>query len=97
MFFELCNWIIFLEELHGLRQSEALDRLQNMPAVCCRWFSGMSMESIKVKIAFSMLVPFLNLNCSGTKILFDCKCCFGLLNSNVSRTLDNDSNNDIGL
>jgi len=55
------------------------------------------MVSIEVKIAFSMLIPFLNLNCSGTKILFDCKCSCSLLNSNVSRTLVSDSNNDIDL
>lgn len=44
-----------------------------------------------------MLVPFLNLNSSGAKILFDCKCWFNLLNLNVSRTFDNESNGDTGL
>ena len=55
------------------------------------------MVSVKLKIAFSMLVPFLNLNCSGIKILFDCKYFLNLLNRNISRILDSDSNNDIGL
>ena len=55
------------------------------------------MVSITVKITFSMLVPFLNMNCCGTKKLFDCKCWFNLLNSDVSRTFDSDSNNDICL
>ena len=44
-----------------------------------------------------MLVPFLNLNSSGAKILFDWKCWFNLLNLNVSRTFDNKSNGDTGL
>jgi len=55
------------------------------------------MISIKVKIAYSMLVPFLNLNSSGAKILFDCKCSFNPLNLHVSRTFDNESNGDTGL
>jgi len=55
------------------------------------------MISINVKIAYSMLVPFLNLNSSGAKILFDWKCWFNLLNLNVSRTFDNKSNGDTGL
>jgi hypothetical protein len=55
------------------------------------------MISIKVKIAYSMLVPFLNLNSSRAKILFDCKCWFNLLNINFSRSFDNESNGDTGL
>jgi hypothetical protein len=55
------------------------------------------MIPIKVKIAYSMWVPFLNLNSSGAKILFDCKCWFNLLNLNVSRTFDNERNGDTGL
>jgi hypothetical protein len=68
-----------------------------MPTICCQWFSEVNTISINVKIAYSMLVPFLNLNSSGAKILFDCKCCFNLLNLNVSRTFDNESNGDTGL
>lgn len=55
------------------------------------------MISIKVKIAYSIFVPFLNLNSSGAKILFNCKCLFNQLNLNVSRTFDSESNGDTGL
>ena len=44
-----------------------------------------------------MLVPFLNLDRSGAKILFHCKCWFNLLNINVSRILRNDGNSDTDL
>jgi hypothetical protein len=44
-----------------------------------------------------MFVPFLNLNCTGAKILFKCECWFTPLNSHVCRTLHNDSNSDTDL
>ena len=68
-----------------------------MPTTLCQSFSDVSTVSVKVRFAFSMLVPFLNCNYSGAKILFNCICWFNLLNMNVSRTFDNDSNSDIGL
>jgi hypothetical protein len=43
------------------------------------------------------MVLILNWNCSGAKNLFKCICWFNLLNINVSRTFDHDSNSDIGL
>jgi hypothetical protein len=72
-------------------------RYDLMPTNCCQCFSEVNMISIKAKIAYSMLLPFLNLNSSETKILFNSKCWFNLLNLNVSRTFDNESNGDTGL
>jgi hypothetical protein len=68
-----------------------------MPTTCCQSFRDVSTVTVKVKLTFPTLVRILNQNCSGTKILFNYVCWFNLLNINVSRTFDNDSNSDIDL
>jgi hypothetical protein len=80
-----------------LTQPKALNRSQKMPTICIQWFSEVRSVSVKVKVAFSMFVPFLNLICTGAKMLFDCECWFTLLNSNVSRTLHIDGSSDTDL
>jgi len=40
---------------------------------------------VRVKIAFSMLMPFLKPNCSATKMWFDSRCCSNLLNIIISK------------
>jgi hypothetical protein len=80
-----------------LTQPKALNRSQKMPTIHIWWFSEVISVSIKVKVVFSMSVPFLNLNCTGAKILFDCECWFTLLNNNVARTLQLDGNSNTDL
>jgi hypothetical protein len=55
------------------------------------------MVSVKVKTAFSVLVPFLNPNCLEVKFCLRTNVGFNLLNFKVSRTFDNDGNSNIGL
>jgi hypothetical protein len=52
----------------------------------------LSILSMRLKMGFSMEIPFLYPNCSGIKIPFTCKCWFS-----VSRIFENDINNEIGL
>ena len=42
-----------------LMQSNALVKSQKIPPTCCRWFSEVSILSVRVKIAFSICTPFL--------------------------------------
>jgi len=44
-----------------------------------------------------MVCPFLNPNCSGTKILFTCRYWFNLLKISVSEIFEKDINNESGM
>ena len=57
----------------------------------------MDIFSVNIKTTFYILIPFLNLNCSGTHRLFTCKSKLTLLSINFSTILVNVVSNELGL
>jgi len=46
---------------------------QNIPPTCIFWLKGLSILSVSLKAAFSVELPCLEQNCSGTNTLSVCK------------------------